>query len=203
MCDAFSKFARFHGVGGARFALRLRSTADLSRLTCPAEGPVAAVMGSWRTGGRCGVVVSRRGAEAADDLEGGGDVVGPRPPGRQPQPGRRLLVISRARTAVTVMRSVLVVTRPRGCDVWVAEGIVEYGEGPVHIIGIVKITDGMVVTADFYFADFGSNRPSPAFPGRTMPRRRRTTPSLPQASSVTSGGCAAHRRWRPRGWSAR
>lgn len=40
-----------------------------------------------------------------------------------------------------------------GPDVWVAEGIVEYGEGPVHIIGIVEFTDGVVVTADFYFAD--------------------------------------------------
>lgn len=29
----------------------------------------------------------------------------------------------------------------------------EYGAGPVHIIGIVEFTDGMVVTADFYFAD--------------------------------------------------
>lgn len=40
-----------------------------------------------------------------------------------------------------------------GPDVWVAEGIVEYGEGPVHLIGIVEFADGMVVTADYYFAD--------------------------------------------------
>lgn len=40
-----------------------------------------------------------------------------------------------------------------GPHVWVAQGIVEYGEGPVHLIGIVEFEDGMVATADYYFAD--------------------------------------------------
>jgi hypothetical protein len=40
-----------------------------------------------------------------------------------------------------------------GPQVWVAQGLVEYGEGPVHIIGIVEFLDGMAVQSDFYFAD--------------------------------------------------
>jgi hypothetical protein len=40
-----------------------------------------------------------------------------------------------------------------GPDVWVAQGIVEYGEGPVHIVGIVEFADGTAVSSDFYFAD--------------------------------------------------
>ena len=34
-----------------------------------------------------------------------------------------------------------------------AEGIVEYGEGPVHLVGVVEFAHGQVVTADYYFAD--------------------------------------------------
>jgi hypothetical protein len=42
----------------------------------------------------------------------------------------------------------------RGCrPVWVAEGIVEYGEGPVHLVGVVEIEDGKLVKANYYFAD--------------------------------------------------
>ena len=40
-----------------------------------------------------------------------------------------------------------------GPDVWAAQGTVEYGEGPVHIVGVVELADGAVVQADFYFAD--------------------------------------------------
>ena len=40
-----------------------------------------------------------------------------------------------------------------GPAVWVAQGIVEYGEGPVHIIGIVEFADGKMVKGDHYFAD--------------------------------------------------
>jgi len=40
-----------------------------------------------------------------------------------------------------------------GPDVWVAQGIVEYGEGPVHIVGVVELAGGEVVEADFYFAE--------------------------------------------------
>ncbi len=40
-----------------------------------------------------------------------------------------------------------------GPDVWVAEGIVEYGEGPVHLIGIVEFADGKMVRGDYYFAN--------------------------------------------------
>ena len=41
----------------------------------------------------------------------------------------------------------------RGCQkVWTAEGIVDYGEGPVHLIGIAEFEDGQMVKADFYFA---------------------------------------------------
>lgn len=40
-----------------------------------------------------------------------------------------------------------------GPRVWVAEGIVEYGEGPVHLIGIAEFEDGKVVRSDYYFAD--------------------------------------------------
>jgi hypothetical protein len=40
-----------------------------------------------------------------------------------------------------------------GPSVWVAEGIVDYGEGPVNIIGIVELADGQVNRARFYFAD--------------------------------------------------
>lgn len=41
----------------------------------------------------------------------------------------------------------------RGCrPVWVAEGIVEYGEGPVHLIGVGEIEHAQVVKANYYFA---------------------------------------------------
>lgn len=33
------------------------------------------------------------------------------------------------------------------------KGIVDYGEGPVNIVGIVELADGKVNTARFYFAD--------------------------------------------------
>jgi hypothetical protein len=39
-----------------------------------------------------------------------------------------------------------------GPRVWVAEGIVEYGEGPVHLIGVAEFDDGKMIEADFYFA---------------------------------------------------
>jgi hypothetical protein len=40
-----------------------------------------------------------------------------------------------------------------GPRVWVAEGIVDYGEGPVHLIGIAEFEGGKMVEADYYFAD--------------------------------------------------
>jgi hypothetical protein len=40
-----------------------------------------------------------------------------------------------------------------GPELWVAQGLVEYGEGPVHIIGIVAFAQGKAVQSDFYFAD--------------------------------------------------
>jgi hypothetical protein len=40
-----------------------------------------------------------------------------------------------------------------GPDVWVAQGIVEYGEGPVHIVGVVEFANGMAVKSDYYFAE--------------------------------------------------
>jgi hypothetical protein len=40
-----------------------------------------------------------------------------------------------------------------GPSVWVAEGIAEYGEGPVNIVGIVELADGKVNKARYYFAD--------------------------------------------------
>jgi hypothetical protein len=40
-----------------------------------------------------------------------------------------------------------------GPDVWAAQGIVDYGEGPVHIVGVVELAGGAVVEADFYFAE--------------------------------------------------
>ena len=36
---------------------------------------------------------------------------------------------------------------------WVGEGIVEYGEGPVHLVGIVELAEARVITARYYFAD--------------------------------------------------
>jgi hypothetical protein len=40
-----------------------------------------------------------------------------------------------------------------GPELWVAEGTVEYGAGPVRIIGIVELADGLIVDASYYFAD--------------------------------------------------
>jgi hypothetical protein len=40
-----------------------------------------------------------------------------------------------------------------GPDVWVAEGIVDCGEGPVHIIGILEFADGTMVKGAYYFAN--------------------------------------------------
>jgi hypothetical protein len=39
-----------------------------------------------------------------------------------------------------------------GPDVWVAEGTVEYGQGPVNLVGIVEFADGRVASGDYYFA---------------------------------------------------
>jgi hypothetical protein len=39
-----------------------------------------------------------------------------------------------------------------GPGVWIAEGIVDYGEGPVHLIGVAEFADGKMVKADYYFA---------------------------------------------------
>ena len=46
------------------------------------------------------------------------------------------------------------VTKP-GCDIpmILKAPIVEYGEGPVHIIGILEFADGTMVKGDYYFAD--------------------------------------------------
>jgi hypothetical protein len=33
------------------------------------------------------------------------------------------------------------------------EGIVEYGEGPVHLVSIIELLDGEIVKSDYYFAD--------------------------------------------------
>lgn len=40
-----------------------------------------------------------------------------------------------------------------GASAWVAEGIVDYGEGPVNIVGIVELANAEVGRARFYFAD--------------------------------------------------
>ena len=40
-----------------------------------------------------------------------------------------------------------------GDSLWVAEGTVDYGEGPVRFVGIAEVEDGLVVKADYYFAD--------------------------------------------------
>ena len=40
-----------------------------------------------------------------------------------------------------------------GPAVWVAEGIVDYGEGPVNIVMIVELVDAEVNKARVYFAD--------------------------------------------------
>lgn len=40
-----------------------------------------------------------------------------------------------------------------GPTVWVAEGIVDYGEGPVNIVMIVELVDAEVNRARIYFAD--------------------------------------------------
>jgi SnoaL-like domain len=40
-----------------------------------------------------------------------------------------------------------------GPSAWVAEGLVDYGEGPVNIVGIVELADAKVNKARFYFAD--------------------------------------------------
>jgi hypothetical protein len=40
-----------------------------------------------------------------------------------------------------------------GRGVWVAEGTVEYGEGPVGLISVAEFEDGKMVRADYYFAD--------------------------------------------------
>jgi hypothetical protein len=40
-----------------------------------------------------------------------------------------------------------------GPRVWIAEGIVDYGEGPVHLVGIAEFEDGQVVRSDYYFAE--------------------------------------------------
>ena len=40
-----------------------------------------------------------------------------------------------------------------GPSVWVAEGLVDYGEGLVNIVGIVELADAKVKKARFYFAD--------------------------------------------------
>ncbi len=40
-----------------------------------------------------------------------------------------------------------------GPTVWVGEGIVDYGEGPVHLVGVVELEQEQIVAARYYFAD--------------------------------------------------
>jgi hypothetical protein len=40
-----------------------------------------------------------------------------------------------------------------GPRVWVAEGIVDYGEGPVNLVSITEFEDGKMVKTDVYFAE--------------------------------------------------
>lgn len=40
-----------------------------------------------------------------------------------------------------------------GPSLWVAEGVVEYGAGPVHLVGIVEVQEAKVIGARYYFAD--------------------------------------------------
>jgi SnoaL-like domain len=40
-----------------------------------------------------------------------------------------------------------------GPTVWVGEGIVEYGEGPVRLVSILEFADEKMTTADHYFAE--------------------------------------------------
>jgi hypothetical protein len=54
-----------------------------------------------------------------------------------------------------------------GPDLWVAQGIVEYGEGPIHIVGVVELANGMAVKSDYYFAE-------PFEPPRSRARWART-----------------------------
>lgn len=39
-----------------------------------------------------------------------------------------------------------------GARVWIAEGTVDYGEGPVNFVGIAELDGGKVARSDFYFA---------------------------------------------------
>jgi SnoaL-like domain len=40
-----------------------------------------------------------------------------------------------------------------GGGTWIAEGTVDYGEGLVSLIGVAEFADGLMVKADYYFAD--------------------------------------------------
>jgi len=40
-----------------------------------------------------------------------------------------------------------------GAQVWIAEGTVDYGEGPVRFVGIAETAGELVTRSDFYFAD--------------------------------------------------
>jgi hypothetical protein len=36
---------------------------------------------------------------------------------------------------------------------WVAEGIVDYGEGPVHLVAVAELAEAKLISAHYYFAD--------------------------------------------------
>lgn len=75
---------------------------------------------------------------------------------RRPQSGERF--VGRARIldmlgAIPAVPTIAWSSIRGGPRVWVAEGTVDYGEGPVNFVGIAEAAEARVVASDFYFAD--------------------------------------------------
>jgi hypothetical protein len=75
---------------------------------------------------------------------------------RRPQSGERFV----GRASVLAMLGAIPSIPAIGWDeirggprVWVAEGTVDYGEGPVRFIGIAETKNDLVIRSEFYFAD--------------------------------------------------
>jgi hypothetical protein len=75
---------------------------------------------------------------------------------RRPQSGERFVGRAKILGMLGAIPSIPAIewrTIRGGERVWVAEGTVDYGEGPVNFVGLAEVAEGRVVASDFYFAD--------------------------------------------------
>ena len=88
------------------------------------------------------------------DLDTIGSLLADDPEDRRPRSAERFAGRSNIFSVYTnLVRPAIAWVTIRGAfPIWVAEGTVNYGQGPVCLIGIVEAREGKIQQADFYFA---------------------------------------------------